>query len=225
MARKLETCYLAGISAIKNLNSHYINISDEFSNMLGWKKTQDSLGKTDYQIPCNVREFAEIFRHADQKLIASHEKVITLDFQNYCSGWKLILLEKHAIKDAESNIIGIHLNGIDLSQTNLYRGFLTLHELDKIMTGKKPKAVSYILDQSQPFGLTQKQEICLFFLVRGKTTKEIAKILKVSPRTIESHIEAIKSKLHCECKSQIIEKVIEGGFFYHIPRKLLDVSL
>lgn len=225
MARKLEASYLVGISAIKNLQSHYINMSHEFSTMLGWNKAQDSIGKTDYQIPSNVSEFAEEFRRNDHEVITSHEKIITLDFQNYRTGWKLIILEKHPIKDHQDNIIGVYLNGIDLSKTNLYRGYLTLHELCKTLTGKKPKAVSYILDQSQPFDLTQKQEICLFFLVRGKTIKEIAKILKISPRTVESHIDSIKNKLKCECKSQLIEKVIEGGFFYHIPKKLLEISL
>jgi DNA-binding CsgD family transcriptional regulator len=55
--------------------------------------------------------------------------------------------------------------------------------------------------------LSKRQEECLFLLVRGKTTKEIAQALCLSPRTVESYINEIKIKMSCSSKSQIIEKV------------------
>lgn len=42
---------------------------------------------------------------------------------------------------------------------------------------------------------------------KGKSTKEIAKILKLSPYTIETHSKKIKEKLSC---STMIEAVLEG---------------
>jgi DNA-binding CsgD family transcriptional regulator len=65
-----------------------------------------------------------------------------------------------------------------------------------------------------PLSLSEKQEACLFLLIRGKTIKQIGKILKKSPRTIEGHLEAIKHKLNSSTKSQLIEKAMASGFFF-----------
>lgn len=62
--------------------------------------------------------------------------------------------------------------------------------------------------------LTARQEDCLFFLIRGKTLKETAKELKLSPRTIESHVEAIKNKLGCKYLSEVIEKIMDSNFLH-----------
>lgn len=43
--------------------------------------------------------------------------------------------------------------------------------------------------------LTKKQAECLGYLLTGATSKQIAKMMKVSPRTIEAHIDTIKDKL------------------------------
>ena len=70
------------------------------------------------------------------------------------------------------------------------------------------------------FKLTEKQEECLFFLIRGKTIKEIAKILRVHPRSIEDRISLIKTNLNCQRTSEIIEKAINNGFLYYIPKSI-----
>lgn len=45
--------------------------------------------------------------------------------------------------------------------------------------------------------LTQRELICISWLVKGKTTKETGLILGISSRTVEKHITHIKEKLGC----------------------------
>jgi len=66
-----------------------------------------------------------------------------------------------------------------------------------------------LISTEQQKELTEKERACLYQLMKGKSTKEIADILGNSPRTIETHLENIKSKLHCYHRSQIIEKAFE----------------
>lgn len=68
--------------------------------------------------------------------------------------------------------------------------------------------------------LTDRQESCLYLLVRGKTVKEIAKDIHLSPRTVEDHLTKIKEKMNCKKKSELIEKAINLGFLYYIPQIL-----
>lgn len=54
--------------------------------------------------------------------------------------------------------------------------------------------------------LTKRQLDCLFYLVKGMTAKQIAKKLDLSHRTIEHYIDAIKIKLKCENRRDLISK-------------------
>ena len=70
--------------------------------------------------------------------------------------------------------------------------------------------------------LSKRQLECWFYLLRGKTAKEIGKILNVSFRTIEAHIEQLKFKFDCSARSMLIEKAIIAGYMHDIPETLLE---
>ena len=54
---------------------------------------------------------------------------------------------------------------------------------------------------------TKRQNEILFHVVRGKSAKEIARVLSISHRTIETHISNIKNTLGVNTRSELIEKV------------------
>lgn len=60
--------------------------------------------------------------------------------------------------------------------------------------------------------LTKREMECLFHMTYGKSSKEIARLFMCSPRTIESHIEHIKTKLHCYTRSQMVDKVMQQRY-------------
>lgn len=51
--------------------------------------------------------------------------------------------------------------------------------------------------------LSARERQCLTFLLKGKSAKETATLLKLSPRTIEFYFENIKNKMHCHSKHQL----------------------
>lgn len=55
----------------------------------------------------------------------------------------------------------------------------------------------------------QRDKEILYWLVRGKTAKHIAKILSLSFRTIEHRLEIIKQKLAVSSKSELIDRVFD----------------
>lgn len=61
-----------------------------------------------------------------------------------------------------------------------------------------------------PFSKRQIQ--CLRYLLRGKSAVYIARMLALSPKTIEYYIDEIKFKMGCATKAEIIEKAIEKGY-------------
>jgi DNA-binding CsgD family transcriptional regulator len=53
--------------------------------------------------------------------------------------------------------------------------------------------------------LTSREFDCLFHLSTGRTAKEIALALNISPRTVEAHIDKIRVKTTCVTQKEIIQ--------------------
>ncbi|CDZ76476.1 response regulator FixJ [Legionella massiliensis] len=56
--------------------------------------------------------------------------------------------------------------------------------------------------------LSPRETDCVQYYVKGKTAKEIAKYLNLSPRTVEFYISNLKEKLGVSTKSQLMELLI-----------------
>lgn len=57
--------------------------------------------------------------------------------------------------------------------------------------------------------LTKCEMECLYFTMRGKTAKQIARVLGKSYRTVEEQITQLKKKLQVPCKADLIEKAFD----------------
>lgn len=57
--------------------------------------------------------------------------------------------------------------------------------------------------------LSKREAECLYFLLRGNTAKNIANILRLSPRTVEHYLENVKMKFNVRTKTELIEKTID----------------
>lgn len=58
--------------------------------------------------------------------------------------------------------------------------------------------------------LAPREVECIIYILRGKTSKQIARMLQLSHRTVEFYIGRLKNKLHCHTKSELIEKILSG---------------
>jgi DNA-binding NarL/FixJ family response regulator len=65
---------------------------------------------------------------------------------------------------------------------------------------------------SQPLPLTPAEEKVFWEVIQGFTNKQIGERLFVSPRTVQTHLSNILSKLHLESRSQLIRYAFERGY-------------
>lgn len=70
----------------------------------------------------------------------------------------------------------------------------------------------------EPF-LTLREQACLKELVLGLTSKEIARRLQISSRTVEQHLASIKQKMKANTKSEIISNILKADFNKNILLK------
>jgi DNA-binding CsgD family transcriptional regulator len=66
----------------------------------------------------------------------------------------------------------------------------------------------------ESFGLTPSEERVFSQVVQGLTNKEIGKRLQISPRTVQTHLSSIMTKLNLENRSQIVRFAFERGYHH-----------
>jgi len=83
--------------------------------------------------------------------------------------------------------------------------------MDTTKTGLLKKRY-YIKGKDRSFYFTYREAQCLSYLAKGNSSKQIGKILELSPRTVQSYLDKIKNKFNCNTRSELIQKAIEYNF-------------
>jgi len=98
-------------------------------------------------------------------------------------------------------LAGIH--GISFQLNDLIKNPSSLmNTFERLALGLKDQ--NYLAKE-----LTERQLLVLTYICKGYSCKQIGRELGISPRTVENHLSAIKKKLNCATKGQLVEKIDE----------------
>ena len=190
--------------------------------LLGFKSLDHAIGKTSFDIPSKAAECAAQYFAQDEFVLKNEKNLQVLDISEYSDGSIHIwLTNKSLLRNEVGDKVGVFYYTHEINTT-------AVELLFKQLVGSLSSATSttYWLNENNYSDLlSERQNECLFYLIRGKSCREIAAILALSPRTIETHVEEIKNKLGCKNKSEVIEKAIENGLLYSIPKNFLKNSV
>lgn len=132
---------------------------------------------------------------------------------------KLALLKKFTIyfKDKLSEDLNrVNSNNIIYSNNKMLEDCPTEKE-------KMKKFFDIINIKSYKIGeglsISKKEFEVLYYLIQGKTLKEIARFIEVSFRTIEFHVKNLKRKTKCQKKSQLIDLCLKNNVFPSLLHK------
>ena len=109
--------------------------------------------------------------------------------------------------------INFYLNGFDKLETFSRYFVNAAKELIAFADNNKIEArISYFNkdeknERSALEALTSREKDVAKLLVTGATIKDVGVALRISPRTVECHVENMKSKLSCTRKSALVKKL------------------
>lgn len=63
---------------------------------------------------------------------------------------------------------------------------------------------------------TKREAECMVLLLKGKTIDGVAKLLQLSPRTVEYYVKNMKAKIGCRTKFELIDLVHDSDFLKNI---------
>ncbi len=213
---------LPGYFLLKDLQSCFLMASTKTAKMVGFRNIEDMIGLTDYDIKCEAVSLAHHFQQQDKEVI-NNSKLVFLAYLHFSNEWKIMLHEKSILTNNTNHNIGICCYLTDITDYRLVDFTRFLVEFDrKHCLQACQDQFTYVLNRSYfDLSLPPRQSECLFFLLRGKSIKTIARILDLSPRTVESYIESIKIRLDCRTKAELIELAWQKGYMNIIPKSLI----
>lgn len=95
-------------------------------------------------------------------------------------------------------------------------------EIVRLMQQSNGAAEAHVSAQPNPLPLTPAEEKVFWEVIQGFTNKQIGDHLFVSPRTVQTHLSNILSKLQLENRSQLVRFAFERG--YRPPVEEVDSS-
>ncbi len=210
---------LPGLHGIVDLQGRFLSISNQFANYIGYQSSEDLLGQgvTYKDVKTSAIELVDIFYDEDKFVTKSKNELKQIAYCGYQEGMRWLLGSKQPIYNESGQVQSIGMSYIDITSTELANYYSRLHH------GNKSKQLVYYIKASFENKLfTRRESECLYYILRGKSASMIGKLLNISKRTVESHIENIKNKLVCDTKSQVIEQAMDLGYYYIIPDSILN---
>lgn len=93
---------------------------------------------------------------------------------------------------------------------------LLYEKLPLILRGGRfiaPECLALVQDQIVPAKLTPRERQTLHMVLRGRTTKEIAELQGISPRTAEKHRASLMAKLEVRSIAELMARALQDGLF------------
>jgi len=121
--------------------------------------------------------------------------------------------------DSSATVMNVRM--IESLITNLMKHHLQLSIPDPVATEvistRIPITLNYFVQKKKCFIITKsgiipvskRQLECLQCLIDGMTTKEAARVLYLSTRTIDAYIEIIRNKMDCKNRIQLVRMLLD----------------
>jgi DNA-binding CsgD family transcriptional regulator len=167
---------------VKDTNGIYIYCNQAFSNFLGIP-VKKIISHTAYDIA--PQAFAKIYTEADKALFESasdQEYLAKVKPQSETQEVKVIF-KKSIIYNHNHDLYGF-IGTIELHKNIVHDSISEIHKL------------------------TEREIEALNLLAKGKSVKQIAAILKISPHTVTDHLKSIYLKLDVHSKNEAVFKAL-----------------
>lgn len=188
------------------------------ANWLNYGTEDKAIGTSDYDINAPAVKHADVFRAQDMEVFGAKKSRQWFEVLTYANDeLKFLLSEKSYIFDAIEKKPYLLATHQEIKVNNLQ-----IFACSNIDIFKQGASINLSYRLVETIGqLSPVESEVLFFLMRGKTAKQVAFGLSRSHRTIEDHIAHIRNKFSCKNKNDIIDYCFIKNYINLMPRSLL----
>ena len=211
---------LPGFCFWKDTDLVFQEANIQLAEAAGFRSPEQIQGVIDDNLPW--AEYMHIYNADDREAIEGGV-VTRLEPLSLADGntiWTRVIKQPHL--DVDGNIIGVFGFSVPVLDEEILSQSHLLDRFDYFFRGESLSTGYRIVEKFPFFNLSVRESECLFYLMRGKTAKEIGVKLSLSPRTVEAYIENIKMKMGCMLKGDLIERAVNMGLVAYLPNSLVE---
>ncbi|HZS80824.1 MAG TPA: LuxR C-terminal-related transcriptional regulator [Herbaspirillum sp.] len=197
-----------GIWGAKDTNSHYLYMGSAYCDLLNLPMTLKIEGLLDSELPHPCSEFEKEFQAHDRLVEVTQEMKRSLEIHPYGKDQVLsaYCFEKHPLFNENKEVIGTIIHGYPALNLRFDRGKMNMGSF-----------IFGVPDDT----LSKKEWDFVYFVMRGYSTKEMARLSEVSPGTITSRQNSVFNKLGIDTLAQLKQMAMAKGWDNYIPTDLL----
>jgi DNA-binding CsgD family transcriptional regulator/PAS domain-containing protein len=174
----------------KDLNSCCVTVNQYQADMAGFASGKEMIGKNDYDMPW--ADVADIIQKADKMVLKENKTIVLEECVTLADGSQgTFLVTKSPFKDEFGKLLGI----VGTSMSVKYKM--------PPLANDSSFSFEYLNKNPSKTYLSKKEIECVNWLIKGKSSSEIAAILHISKRTVEAHMNNVKTKLKCYKQFQV----------------------
>ncbi|CNI45282.1 helix-turn-helix transcriptional regulator [Yersinia pekkanenii] len=198
---------------VKDNQSRFIYANKEWCNLLNLPEKYNYEGRLDGDLPTPIAEFQVEFQQHDRQVELLQERVTSAEIHKWYgrSYFQPNFCDKYPIIDEKGVSQGtiFHVRPVE---------DIILTHLNKI---KVPTSLIF----TPPSALFTKREWeVLFYILHAFSSKDIAKKLHLSVRTVCNIIQSIYGKVGVTSKKQVIEYCYEKKINNYVPQSFFEYS-
>jgi DNA-binding CsgD family transcriptional regulator len=216
------------VVTIKNANSIYVAGNQRLATLVGFKHSDEIIGLSDAECRCPSAQYPERFIELDKATLFEKDQRC-IDIYPYADGnyYVFSVSRKKFIDNKDRAFILITALEVPIKNKIQLLTFLDQyeHKYNPELSGTIRLNSPFINGIDIDSQLTERQAECLYFLIRGKSSREIAELLHRSVRTVEEHIDNLKNQFQCKTKAELVDRAFEMGFAKVLPPSLLMAFL
>lgn len=211
---------LPGYIGWKDINGYHLGCNRNLAAVLHLKDSTEIIGLQDHELADHTIE-SSLFHKKNDQLVLKGDTIRGIHKSAAPYDGKLFYFVKKPLFNKANKMTGLIYYCHEFVASTALSSLFDIN----IKYGAEFVPSHYrIGSHDNVFNLSTRELECLFFILRGRSAKQIGEIMCLSKRTIESYIENIKSKFGCNTKSDLLLIAITNGYINHLPARFTQQS-
>ena len=205
------------LTAKKDPNLCFVEANEFLLTCAGFASLDEAVGANDED--CSWSEYSHFYRQHELDALNGDVYGAIQPTKTTFSDFFWVYNYKYPTFDAAGEITGVSVYAHEVLNPAWVTFANYLKQLDRY------GCEQFFVGRKIGLDLTKRESVILFFLLRGLTSRQISKVISISVRTVETHIEKIKSKMNCRTRAQLIEYAADAGITKIIPDGMVSAML
>ena len=208
---------------IKDLELKYTSTTLRSAVLCGFKKQQDKYGITDFELKCKASKSAEFFQKQDKKVILENREISFLQLNQYADNQvHVFLTKKMPLKNSFGKNIGICGIVEEILKAEMIKAIFQLVNIGKNKSDFSLNQNNFEIDGDFYKKFSEEESEILFYFIRGFSSREISLSMNLSKRKIESILESLTNKFHCNSRKDFYDYCLIHQIHNIIPLTLIQ---